>query len=84
LYHVHVITPLEVECKPHSMKFISFIAFYFHWIYHFLIMIWKKKCRKKKHKNNLRRNDYEACTAVAHCFPNILDVNMVLENINVS
>jgi hypothetical protein len=35
------------------------------------------------HKNNLRSNNYEVCTAVALCFPNILDV-MVLENINLS
>jgi hypothetical protein len=35
------------------------------------------------HKNYLRRNNCEECTAVAHCFPNILDV-MVLENIYLS
>jgi hypothetical protein len=40
----------------------------------------KKICRKK-YKNRLGRNDYEVCTAVARCFPNILDV-IVLENIN--
>jgi hypothetical protein len=36
---------------------------------------------QKKHKNNLRSNDYEVYTAAALYFPNILDV-MVLENIN--
>jgi hypothetical protein len=36
-------------------------------------------CRKN-YKNHLRRNNYEECTAVACCFPNILDV-IVLENI---
>jgi hypothetical protein len=38
-----------------------------------------KKFCKKNYKNNLRSNNYEACTAVA----NILDI-MVLENINLS
>jgi hypothetical protein len=42
----------------------------------------EKKCRKN-YQNHLKSNDYEACTAVAHCFPNILDI-MVLENINLS
>jgi hypothetical protein len=42
----------------------------------------KKICRKS-YKNNLRSNNYEVCTAVALCFPNILDV-MVLENIKLS
>jgi hypothetical protein len=40
----------------------------------------KKFCRKN-YKNHLRRNNYEVCTAVARCFPNVLDV-IVLENIN--
>jgi hypothetical protein len=39
----------------------------------------EKNCRKH-YKNHLRRNNYEASTAVAPCFPNSLDV-MVLENI---
>jgi hypothetical protein len=39
----------------------------------------KKFCRKN-YKNHLRRNNYEECTAVAHCNPNTLDV-IVLENI---
>jgi hypothetical protein len=43
----------------------------------------KKYCRKKPYKNHLRSNNYEVCTAVARCFPNIVDV-MVLENINLS
>jgi hypothetical protein len=42
----------------------------------------------KNYKNHLRRNDFEVlvhvctavCTAVAPCFPNILDV-MAFENI---
>jgi hypothetical protein len=42
----------------------------------------KKICRKN-YKNHLRSNNYEVCTAVAHCFPNSLDV-MVLENMNLS
>jgi hypothetical protein len=42
----------------------------------------KKNCRKN-YKNHPRSNDYEVCTAVAHCFPNILDV-IDLENKNVS
>jgi hypothetical protein len=41
----------------------------------------EKSC--KNFKNHLRSNNYEVCTAVARCFPNILDV-MVLENINFS
>jgi galactitol-specific phosphotransferase system IIB component len=40
----------------------------------------KKICRKN-YKNHLRRNNCEVCTAVARCFPNILDV-IILENIN--
>jgi hypothetical protein len=39
----------------------------------------KKFCRKN-YKNHLRSNNYEVCTSVARCFPNILDV-VVLENI---
>jgi hypothetical protein len=41
-----------------------------------------KLCRKN-YKNHIRSNNYEVCTAVALCFPNILDV-MVFENINLS
>jgi hypothetical protein len=40
----------------------------------------RKICRKN-YKNILRSNNYEGCTAVASCVPNILDV-MVLENMN--
>jgi hypothetical protein len=36
---------------------------------------------RKNHKNHLRSNNYEVCTVVAHCFPNILDA-IVIENIN--
>jgi hypothetical protein len=42
-----------------------------------------KKIAEKNYMNNLRRYSYEVCTAVARCFPNIVDV-MVLENINLS
>jgi hypothetical protein len=38
---------------------------------------------EKNYKNYLRSNNYEVYTAVANCFPNILDV-MVLENIKMS
>jgi hypothetical protein len=38
---------------------------------------------QKNYKIHLRRNNYEECTAVARCFPNILDV-IVFENINLS
>jgi hypothetical protein len=41
------------------------------------------KQSRKNYKNPLRSNDYEVCTTVALCFPNILDVK-VLENINLS
>jgi hypothetical protein len=44
----------------------------------------KKKERKiaeKNYKNHLRSNNYEICTDVAHCFPNILDA-IVFKNIN--
>jgi hypothetical protein len=44
---------------------------------------WLKKIAEKKFKNHLRSNNYEICTAVAHCFPNILDF-IVLENIKLS
>jgi hypothetical protein len=40
-----------------------------------------KQFAGKNYKNHLRGNNYEGCTAVTCCFPNILDV-MVLENIN--
>jgi hypothetical protein len=43
----------------------------------------KKNAKKKPYKNHLRSNNYEVCTAVARCFPNILDV-IVLENVNLS
>jgi hypothetical protein len=36
-------------------------------------MAWKKNCRKN-YQNQLRSNNYEVFTAVALCFPNILDV----------
>jgi hypothetical protein len=42
----------------------------------------KKTCGKN-YKNHLGSYNYEVCTAVAHCFPNILDA-IVLENINLS
>jgi hypothetical protein len=32
-----------------------------------------KKICGKNYKNHFRSNDYEVCTAVAHCFPTILD-----------
>jgi hypothetical protein len=43
----------------------------------------KKKSAEKNYKNHLSSNNYEVCTDVARCFPNILDI-MVLENINLS
>jgi hypothetical protein len=53
-----------------------------------MIYLISQKCLEKKNvekttKNHLRSNDYEVDTAVARCFPNILDV-IVLENINLS
>jgi hypothetical protein len=45
-------------------------------------MAWEKNA-KKPYKNRLRSNNYEVCTTVVHCFPNILDV-MVLGNIYLS
>jgi hypothetical protein len=39
-----------------------------------------KKIADKNCKNHFRNNNHEVCTAVARCFPNILDVIMVLEN----
>jgi hypothetical protein len=46
---------------------------------------WLEKKMHKKYKNHLRSYNYEVCTctAVARCFPTILDV-MILENINLS
>jgi hypothetical protein len=46
----------------------------------FLKNFLKNVCRKN-YKNHLRKNNYEVCIAVAHCFPNISDAT-VLENIN--
>jgi hypothetical protein len=37
-----------------------------------------KKNAEKNYKNHLRSDNYEVCTAVARCFPNILDV-MIIE-----
>jgi hypothetical protein len=37
----------------------------------------------KNLQNNLRSNNHEVCTAVAHCFPNTFDA-IVIENINLS
>jgi hypothetical protein len=42
-----------------------------------------KTFSRKNYKNHLRSNNYEVCTAVALCIPNILNV-MVLENIKLS
>jgi hypothetical protein len=42
-----------------------------------------EKIAEKKYKNYFRSNNYDVCTAVAHCFPDILDA-IVLENINLS
>jgi hypothetical protein len=42
----------------------------------------KQICRKKNYNNHLRSNNYEVCTAVACCFPDILIDVIVLENIN--
>jgi hypothetical protein len=42
-----------------------------------------KKICIKNYENYLISNNYDVSTAVAHCFPNILDV-MVLENVNLS
>jgi hypothetical protein len=42
-----------------------------------------RKIADKKYKKHLRRNNYEVCTAVACCFPNILGV-MVFANVNLS
>jgi hypothetical protein len=43
-------------------------------------MAGKKIAEKTEIKNHLGSNNYEISTAVARCFPNILDV-LVLENI---
>jgi hypothetical protein len=43
----------------------------------------KKICRKKLFKKYHRNNNYEECTALARCFPSILDA-IILENINLS
>jgi hypothetical protein len=42
----------------------------------------KKFAEKTMKINHLRRNNYEVCTAVAHCFPNIL--NVIVLDINLS
>jgi hypothetical protein len=44
---------------------------------------WLEENLQKNYKNHLKRNNYEVCTAVAPCFPNILEAR-VLENINLS
>jgi hypothetical protein len=49
----------------------------------FISQKWLEKNLQKNYKNHLIRNNYEVCTAVARCFPNILD-GMVLEYINLS
>jgi hypothetical protein len=57
----------------------SLVARYFYPI----SQIWLKKNCRQNYKNPLRKNNYEVCTAVASCFPNMLNV-VVLENINLS
>jgi hypothetical protein len=54
------------------------------WDRNFISQKWleKKNCRKN-YEDHLRSNNYEVCTAVACCFPNILDV-IVLENMKIS
>jgi hypothetical protein len=42
-----------------------------------------KKIAEKNDWHHLRSNNYEVCTAVALCFPNIIGV-IVLENVNLS
>jgi hypothetical protein len=42
--------------------------------------LFEKQIAEKNYKNHLRSNNYEVCTAVAHCCRNILDAN-VFENI---
>jgi hypothetical protein len=44
---------------------------------------WLGNNLQKNYKNHLRSNNYTLSTAVALCFPNILDV-MVLQNVNLS
>jgi hypothetical protein len=45
--------------------------------------LFEKKFAEKNYKNHHRGNNYEVCTAVAHCYPNSLDA-IVPENINLS
>jgi hypothetical protein len=66
--------PIKQTCKVYVFKSIEFILFVKNGL--------KKICRNN-YKNHLRSNDYEICTAVAHCFLNILDA-IVLENVNLS
>jgi hypothetical protein len=51
-----------------------------YWI-HRISQKWleKKNCRKN-YKNHLRSINYELCTGVARCFPNILDVMVNLSS----
>jgi hypothetical protein len=53
-----------------------------HRIYLFSQKRFEKKLQEKL-QNRPRRNNYEVCTAVARCFPNILE-DLVLENVNLS
>jgi hypothetical protein len=41
------------------------------------------KFAENNYKNHLINNNYEVCTAVALCYPNILE-DMVLQNVNLS
>jgi hypothetical protein len=62
---------MDVQCSRHKIYLIS--------------QKWLEKICSKNYKNHLRSScsNYEVCSAVAHCFPNILDIT-VLENINLS
>jgi hypothetical protein len=49
-----------------SMHIVALQTFHIH--------ILKISRKKYKNKNYLRSNNYEVCTPVAQCIPNILDV----------
>jgi hypothetical protein len=59
-----------MNTNPYYIKDIGSILFFKKWL-------------EKKLPKTYKSNNYEECTAVACCSPNILDV-MVLENIKMS
>jgi hypothetical protein len=59
------------------MQAVNTISFNFKGIGSILFLKGALKNICKKYKRHFRRTNYEVCTAVARCFPNILDITVL-------